>query len=142
VQKIPDIGGGAPVVDPTFIIGLDGASNFTIVPLDANETEEFKDFIYVAIEEGTNNLLEIANFNKVLQIDDDEEMKSKLQEKYPEVSFEIIPGCFWKPCFELRSHLSIARRFRHWYRLARSYKRCNTRGSTNQAGRTHLIFER
>jgi hypothetical protein len=22
---------------------------------------------------------------------------------------------------------------RHWYRLARSYKRCNTRGSTNQA---------
>ena len=21
----------------------------------------------------------------------------------------------------------------HWYRLARSYKRCNTRGSTNQA---------
>jgi len=24
-------------------------------------------------------------------------------------------------------------RNRHWYRLARSYKRCNTRGSTNQA---------
>jgi hypothetical protein len=25
------------------------------------------------------------------------------------------------------------RKQRHWYRLARSYKRCNTRGSTNQA---------
>ena len=24
-------------------------------------------------------------------------------------------------------------RIGHWYRLARSYKRCNTRGSTNQA---------
>ena len=110
VQKI--IGGGAPVTDPIFITGLDETSNFTIVPLDANETEEFKDFIYVAIEEGTNNLLEIANFNKVLQIDDDEEMKSKLQEKYPGASFEIIPGCFWKPCFELRSRLSVARRFK------------------------------
>jgi hypothetical protein len=110
VQKIP--GGGAPVIDPIFITGLDETSNFTIVPLDANETEEFKDFIYVAIEEGTNNLLEIANFNKVLQIDNDQEMESKLQEKYPGSSFEIVPGYFWKPCFELRSRLSVARRFK------------------------------
>jgi len=29
--------------------------------------------------------------------------------------------------------LSVEREDRHWYRLARSYKRCNTRGSTNQA---------
>jgi hypothetical protein len=112
VQKIPDIGGGAPVTDPVFITGLDGASNFTIVPLDATATKEFQDFIYVAIEEGTNNLLEISNFTKVLQIDNDQEMEEKLQQKYPGTPFEIIPGCFWKPCFELRSHLSVARRFR------------------------------
>jgi hypothetical protein len=29
--------------------------------------------------------------------------------------------------------LFSATKIRHWYRLARSYKRCNTRGSTNQA---------
>jgi len=112
VQKIPDIGGGAPVTDPIFITGLDGASNFTIVPLDATSTQEFQDFIYVAIEERTNNLLEIAQFTKVLQIDNDQEMESKLREKYPGASFEIIPGYFWKQCFELRSRLSVARRFR------------------------------
>jgi hypothetical protein len=110
VQKI--IGGGAPITDPLSVRGLDGASNFTIVPLDANLTQEFQDFIYVAIEEETNNLLEIANFTKVLQIDDDQEMEAKLQQKFPGASFEIIPGYFWKPCFELRSYLSVARRFR------------------------------
>jgi hypothetical protein len=31
--------------------------------------------------------------------------------------------------YERIEHIVI----RHWYRLARSYKRCNTRGSTNQA---------
>jgi hypothetical protein len=110
VKQIP--GGGAPVTEPIFITALDGASNFTIVPLDAQSTQEFKDFIYVAIEEETNNLLEIANFTKVLQIDNDQEMESKLQEKFPGESFEIIPGYFWKQCFELRSRLSVARRFR------------------------------
>jgi hypothetical protein len=29
--------------------------------------------------------------------------------------------------------LQCDRRFWHWYRLARSYKRCNTGGSRNQA---------
>jgi len=110
VQQIS--GGGAPVTDPISITGLDGASNFTIVPLDATATQEFQDFIYVAIEEGTNNLLEIAKFTKVLQIDNDQEMESKLREKFPGASFEIIPGYFWKQCFELRSCLSVARRFR------------------------------
>ncbi|EAW43033.1 C39 family peptidase [Nodularia spumigena CS-584] len=112
IQKIPDIGGGAPVTEPIFITGLDGASNFTIVPLDAKATKEFQDFIYVAVEEGTNNLLEIASFSKVLQIDNDQEMETKLQENFPGASFEIIPGYFWKQCFELRSRLSVARQFR------------------------------
>ncbi|WP_019505762.1 C39 family peptidase [Pleurocapsa sp. PCC 7319] len=112
IRKIPDIGGGAPVTEPIFITGLDRASNFTIVPLDATSTQEFQDFIYVAIEEGTNTLLEAANFTKVLQIDNDQEMESKLREKFPGESFEIIPGYFWKQCFELRSRLSVARRFR------------------------------
>ncbi len=31
------------------------------------------------------------------------------------------------------SHDEITQAYRHWYRLARSYKRCNTRGSRNQA---------
>ena len=112
VQQIPDIGGGAPVTDPISVTDLDGASNFMIVPLDANATEEFQDFIYVAIEEGTNELLEIANFTKVLQIDNDQELESKIQEKFPGESYEIIPGYFWKQCFELRSRLSVARCFR------------------------------
>jgi hypothetical protein len=35
--------------------------------------------------------------------------------------------------FKAFEHLIHVLHGRHWYRLARSYKRCNTRGSTNQA---------
>jgi magnesium chelatase subunit H len=34
---------------------------------------------------------------------------------------------------KLAGYLSFLKTGRHWYRLARSYKRCNTRGSRNQA---------
>jgi REP element-mobilizing transposase RayT len=35
----------------------------------------------------------------------------------------------WLKSAEIRQEIELG----HWYRLARSYKRCNTRGSTNQA---------
>jgi hypothetical protein len=109
-KEVP--GGGAPVVGPIFITGLDDAPSFTIVPLDASLTNEFGDLVYVAIEHETNNLLEIASFVNVLQIDNDQEMRLTLETMYPGRLFDIIPGYFWKPCFELRSFFSVARRFR------------------------------
>ncbi|MEA5392102.1 papain-like cysteine protease family protein [Cyanobium gracile UHCC 0139] len=105
-------GGGAPVVDPILVTGIDGAPSYTIVPLDGSLTNEFRDLVYVAIEYETNNLLEIASFTNVLQIYNDQEAELVLKEKYPGQLLDIIPGCFWKPCFELRSFFSVARRFR------------------------------
>jgi hypothetical protein len=105
-------GGGAPVLLPISVTGLEGASNYAIVPLDATQTREFQDFIYVAIEQGTNALLEVANLSSALQIYNDREMNQRLQELFPGRQFEIENGYFWKTCFELRSRLVVARRFR------------------------------
>jgi predicted transposase/invertase (TIGR01784 family) len=46
---------------------------------------------------------------------------------FVEVQFQLDPDFYWRFFTEIILYL------RHWYRLARSYKRCNTRGSTNQA---------
>jgi hypothetical protein len=99
-----------PVSKPISVTDLDGNSSFTIVPLDANSTKEFQDFIYVAIEEGTNNLLEAANISKAPKIYNDQAVGSQLRQKLLGASFEIIPGYFWKS--ELRSFLSTVRRFK------------------------------
>jgi hypothetical protein len=95
---------------PISVKDLDGASNFTIVPLDATATQEFQDFIYVAIEDGTNNLLEAASMSKTPSIYSDKKMSSMLQQKYSGESFEIISGDFWKS--ELGGFLSIVRCFK------------------------------
>jgi hypothetical protein len=93
------------------VVGLNGASNFSIFTLDATSTPEFNDFIYVSVEEGTENLLEAVPVSKAPQIYDDQAMETVLRDKFPGQSFEIVPGYFWEPCFELRSYLSVARRF-------------------------------
>jgi len=46
-----------------------------------------------------------------LQIYNDQEAELLLEAKYPGQHLDIIPGSFWKPCFELRSFFSVARRF-------------------------------
>jgi hypothetical protein len=99
-----------PISKSISIQDLDGNLIFTIVTLDANSTEEFQDFVYVAIEEGTNNLLEIASVSKSPKIYNDQEMESALQQKYLGASLKTIPGYFWK--LESRSFLSILRRFK------------------------------
>jgi hypothetical protein len=98
------------VSKPISVKDLDGASNFTIVPLDATAAQEFQDFIYVAIEEGTNNLLEAATISKTPSICNDKGMKSVLQKKYPGELFEIMSGDFWKS--ELGGFLSVVRCFK------------------------------
>jgi hypothetical protein len=105
----PDVS-KVPVSKPIVITGLDGASSFTIVPLDATATKEFQDFIYVAIEEGTNNLLEVASISKSPKIYNDQAVELQLRQKFPEALFEIIPGYFWKS--ESRNFLSTVRRFK------------------------------
>jgi hypothetical protein len=105
------IGGGASVTDPIDIIDLDGISNFRIIPLDATSSKEFQDFVYVAIEQGTDELLEIATLSNTLQVYNDQEMTDRLQTIFPGLTFTIESGYFWKLCFELRSRLSIVRRF-------------------------------
>ena len=50
------------------------------------------------------------------------------------VSGEKIPrGLMWEIEKIIYSNSLKCHKKRHWYRLARSYKRCNTRGSRNQA---------
>ena len=97
---------------PILVTGLNGASNFSIFSLDATSTPEFNDFIYVSVEEGAENVLEVVPVSKAPQIYDDQAMESVLRDKFPGQAFEIVPGYFWEPCFELRSYLSVARRFR------------------------------
>lgn len=104
--------GGVSVLSSVSVIGLDGASNYTIVPLDASKTIEFQDFVYVAIEEGSNNLLEISTISGALQIYNDQEMKQLLNEIFPRRDIQIQSGYFWKPCLQLRSRLAIARMFK------------------------------
>ncbi|MFM7859033.1 MAG: hypothetical protein ACKPCM_05450, partial [Pseudanabaena sp.] len=72
-------GGGALVLSSVSVTGLDGASSYTIVPLDATQAKEFQDFVYVAIEQVTNALLEVANLSSCLQIYNDQEMNQRLQ---------------------------------------------------------------
>ncbi|WP_019505763.1 hypothetical protein [Pleurocapsa sp. PCC 7319] len=99
-----------PVSKPIPVKDLDGNSNFTIVPIDARATKEFHDFIYVAIKEDTNELLEVASISKAPKIYNDQEVQLELKQKFSGASFEIRLGYFWKS--ELRSFLSTARRFK------------------------------
>lgn len=97
-----------PFSKPISVTDLDGNSSFTIVPLDATLTKEFQDFIYVAIEEGTNSLLEAASISKSPKIYNDQAVELQLKQKFPGASVEIIPGYFWKS--GLRSFLITVRR--------------------------------
>ena len=106
----PDATSEIPVSKPISVKDLDGVSNFTVVPLDATATQEFQDFIYVAIEEETNSLLEAASMSKTPSIFNDKEMESMLEEKHLGESLEIISGDFWKS--ELGGFLSIIRCFK------------------------------
>ena len=105
------IGGGFVATEPINVTDLEGISDFTIVPVDATSTQEFKDLIYVAIEQGTDELLEIATLSNALQLYNDREMKERLQTIFLGATVQIEPGYFWKFCFELRSRLSVVRRF-------------------------------
>jgi hypothetical protein len=96
---------------PILVTGLNGASNFSVFPLDATSAPEFNDFIYVSIEDETYNLLEAACISKAPPIYDDPAMTLLLREKFPGQSFVIKPGYFWEPCYELRSYLSVVRQF-------------------------------
>jgi hypothetical protein len=94
-----------PIPKPISVKDLNGNSNFTIVSVDARATKEFYDFIYVALEDNTNRLLEAASISKTPKIYNEQEALLKLKEKFPETSFEIMSGYFWKS--EFRSFLTI-----------------------------------
>lgn len=93
------------------VTDLRGISSYQIIRLDATATEEFHDQIYVAIENNTNSLLEIAKLSSSNRIIGDAEMHKIISSLFPKSSFKIVPGYFWEPCFELTSRLSVARRF-------------------------------
>ena len=62
------------------------------------------------LEEGKNNLLEIASVSKAPKIYNDQGAEAQLKQKFPGASFEIIPGYSWKS--EFKSFSSTARRFK------------------------------
>jgi hypothetical protein len=52
------------------------------------------------------------------------------QEKEDALFKKNCPHCYSE---KVKIHSHYQTKGRHWYRLARSYKRCNTGGSRNQA---------
>lgn len=93
------------------VTDLRGESHYKIVLLDATATKEFADLVYVAVENNTNSLLEIAKKSSSPKIIDDSEATQLITSFFPTTSFNILSGYFWKPCVELTSRLSIARKF-------------------------------
>jgi hypothetical protein len=93
------------------IADLRRISSYKIICLDATATEEFQDQIYVAIEDNTNSLLEIAKVSSSPRIIENAEMHKIITSLFPQASFKIVPGYFWEPCIELTSRLSVARKF-------------------------------
>ena len=104
-------GGGAPLISTISVQDLDGVSNYKLVPLDATQTGEFKDFVYVAIADSDDSLLEVATLDSILNVFSDDEMNQRLQSLFPNRQIQI-GGYVWKRCFELRSRLSVARPFK------------------------------
>jgi hypothetical protein len=105
-------GGGAPVLKTLEVTGLDGASDYLLVPLDGVNNKEFKDFIYAAIRKKDSQLLAVTTLGNALQIYSDEEMERDLKAKFPDKRIDIEPGFFWKSCFELRSRFNVVRKFK------------------------------
>lgn len=110
VQPIAS-GGGAPVLTTIEVTGLDGWGDYYLVPLDATNTPEFKDFIYVAIDKMSGNLLQIATLSSAMQIYSDSELQRDVGVQYAGAKIDVLPGYFWKPCYELRSRFNVVRRF-------------------------------
>jgi hypothetical protein len=96
---------------PINVIDLDEISNFIILSLDARLNKEFKDFVYVAIEQETNELLEIIALSNAPKIYHNDEAQRQIQTFFPNLKPQIKPEYFWRLCFELRSRLSIVRCF-------------------------------
>lgn len=110
VDLLGEKGGGAPLLNTISVQDLDGVSNYQLVPLDATQTSEFRNFVYVAIAESGNSLLESATLDSILNVFSDDEMNQHLQSLFPKRQIQI-GGYVWKRCFELRSRLSVARLF-------------------------------
>src|SRR6266567_1096647 len=58
-------------------------SSYQIICLDATTTEEFQDQIYIAIENNTNSLLEIAKVSSSPRLIDDTEMQKIISTSFP-----------------------------------------------------------
>lgn len=111
VDVVGKKGGGASLISTISVQDLDGISDYKLVPIDATQNKQFKDFIYVAISDNDNSLLEAATLSSALNVFSDEEMRQHLQSLFPNQKIEV-GGYIWKRSFELRSRLSVARPFK------------------------------
>ncbi len=109
-SKIVVRGGGAPLFAKVLVKSLEPSGrDYTISPIDAVSTKEFRDYIYVAIEEKTAVLLEIVSVIHALEAYTDIEANIHARSTFPDAVVTIETGYYWKRCEMLRSRFDVAR---------------------------------
>jgi hypothetical protein len=110
-NEIINLGGGAgDVLAPIDVVDLAGHGDYTIIPMDGTQSANFKDFVYVAVDLASGNLLEIERFGNALQVYSDEEAKGVIQTLYPSAHVIIDPLYYWQRSFVAMSRFQVFRR--------------------------------
>lgn len=103
------VGGGAAVYSDIEVMDLDGNHNYTISPLDALRTDEWKDFVYVAYSL-SGKLLEVASFSSVLDFPDDDEVALLAKDRFNVSSIEIDPKYYYIESYFTSSRFDVYRK--------------------------------
>ena len=92
----PIAGGGAVVLEPLQVLNEDDSTSFHLVPLDAVANREFGDFVYVAVDDDSQKVLEISRLSEQLDIPTDEEALQGAQQVFPDANLVVEPEVYWR----------------------------------------------
>ncbi|QJD90150.1 hypothetical protein HH213_08600 [Duganella dendranthematis] len=110
-NEILNLGGGAgDILAPIDVVDLAGNGDYTIIPMDGTNSANFKDFVYVAVDSASGNLLEIERFGNALQVYSDSEAKGVIQTLHPSAHVTIDPLYYWERSFIAMSRFQIFRK--------------------------------
>ena len=106
------IGGGSLQSSPMPIRAIDdGRVLYWLKSLDAINDRELQSLIYIAVEEGSNRLLEMTDDMQKITFIDDASASDLLRQNFPNANtISVVPGYFWKRSIEIRSRFSFVRR--------------------------------
>lgn len=103
-------GGGAAVLAPIEILSIGGQSSYSIIPMDAMQNSNFNDFVYVAVDTLTGNLLEIEKFGNALQVYSDDEARAVIQNIHPAANIVIDPYYYWERSYVTMTRFQVFRK--------------------------------